>query len=705
MLDQISNQADRIALALVSTDKDDLQSLARVHEGLAQLEKLGIEATREDIASSASQIARSVEAIVLSQVADAEKALQRVSAAVSDLQRLVQGQQPEERATEATEEEAPVASHAEIEPETEVPEADVQLVTDFISEAHTHLDSAESALLALENSPQDSDSVNAVFRAFHTIKGVAGFLNRRQIGALAHAAESLLDAARQRKLELRGAVLDVVLEALDMMRGLMKSLSEAMKEKRAEPAMPGIQSVIERLGMATRSPSSAPISDSSAPASVSSTAAPASASMDFNSPSDAGAAPAAADGGAEAAVVRGGEPSSPRTESDTTVKVGTARLDSLVNMVGELLIAQAMVQQGAGEYSSRNQGLARSLRHMGKIARELQDLSMSMRMVPIQGVFQKMVRLARDVSRKIDKQIEMVTVGGETELDRNVVEVVSDPLVHMVRNAVDHGIETPDERLQLDKPAVGRVELRAFHHSGNIVIRISDDGRGLDRAKILKKAVEAGIVTQDQDLTDQEVYSLIFHAGLSTAEKVTDVSGRGVGMDVVRKNIEALHGRIEISSQPGAGSTFTIRLPITLAMIDGMVVRVGQARFIIPTTSIEQSLQARPDQLTTVQGRGQMCLVRGALLPMYRLSTVFGMADEVGKDAGGELTVILQDSDRRCCMVVDELLGQQQVVIKSLGDTIGKVQGVSGGAILGDGTVSLILDVPGLMELAQSLHT
>lgn len=690
MLEQLSNQAERIALALVSTDKDDLQSLAKVHEGLSVLERLGAQATRDDIASCAARIAKSVEDIVLSQVADAELALQRVAAAVTDLQKLVQASgdptEPAEPADSApgtcAESPASLAAHAGVGAESVVPESDVPLVNDFISEAVTHLEAAEAALLALEHAPKDIDSVNAVFRAFHTIKGVAGFLNRRQIGALAHAAESLLDAARQQRLELTGGALDVVLEALDTMRALLGSLTAAIKSGQAEPSHPGLERLIVRLGEAI-------------------TGQPGAIPRDATSAASAPSVSELQEGTSARLAEQGGTRTSQGNDAESSVKVGTARLDSLVNMVGELLIAQSMVQQGAGLYASHDQGLARSLRHMGKIARELQDLSMSMRMVPIQGVFQKMVRLARDVGRKAGKQVELVFVGGETELDRNVVEVVGDPLVHMVRNAIDHGIEPPDEREQLDKPQVGKVELRAFHHSGNIVIQISDDGRGLNREKILRKAIQSGIVTADQNLSDEEVYALIFHAGLSTAEKVTDVSGRGVGMDVVRKNIEELHGRIEIASRPGAGSTFTIRLPITLAMIDGMVVRVGSSRYIIPTTSIEQSLQARPEQLSSVQGRGQMCMVRGSLLPQYRLSRIFGMSGEADRESQG-LTVILQDNHRRCCMLVDELLGQQQVVIKSLGEAIGKVKGVSGGAILGDGTVTLILDVPGLIDLAQS---
>jgi len=273
--------------------------------------------------------------------------------------------------------------------------------------------------------------------------------------------------------------------------------------------------------------------------------------------------------------------------------------------------------------------------------------------------------------------------------------------VHMVRNAADHGLETPDQREQMDKPRAGRIELKAYHHSGNIVIEITDDGRGLNKTKLMKKAVAAGIFAEGEQPAEQEIFKLVFHAGLSTAEKVTDVSGRGVGMDVVKRNVEALRGRIDIASTEGKGATFAIRLPLTLAVIDGLVVKVGAARFIVPILSVEQSLRPKAEQLSSVQGRGEMCMVRDDLLPLYRLHRLLNVTP-TNEDPTRALVVIVQDDQRRCCLMVDELLGQQQVVIKSLGDGVGDIRGISGGAILGDGNVSLILDVPSLMDVAST---
>ena len=386
--------------------------------------------------------------------------------------------------------------------------------------------------------------------------------------------------------------------------------------------------------------------------------------------------------------------------TEDKIKVSTTRLDSLINLAGELVIAQLMVAEQVNSAESFEHELARKVAHQGKIVRELQDLSMSMRMVPVQGVFQKMSRLARDVMKKAGKQVDFVTSGEETELDRTVVDKIADPLVHMVRNAIDHGVEAPEVRTKAGKSPTGRVELRAFHQAGNIVIELEDDGKGLDRDKIVKKAVEQGLVEPGQEVAEEEAFKLIFHPGLSTAEKVTSVSGRGVGMDVVKKNIESLRGRVDISSTKGRGSTFTIRLPLTLAVIDGQVVRIGDARYIIPINAIVRSLRPTREQISTVQSRGEMVLERGELIPLVRLYGLLHVVPST-EEPTEALIVVVEEDGRKCCLMVDDLLAQQQVVIKSLGEALGRVPGVSGGAIMGDGRVTLILDIPGLVKLAQ----
>jgi two-component system chemotaxis sensor kinase CheA len=306
-----------------------------------------------------------------------------------------------------------------------------------------------------------------------------------------------------------------------------------------------------------------------------------------------------------------------------------------------------------------------------------------------------MARVVRDIAHKSGKEVHFLTEGEDTEIDRGMVEALADPLLHLVRHAVDHGLEAPEERAAAGKPAAGTVTLRAFQAAGVVVIELQDDGRGLDRDRILAKAVAQGLVDEGRDLPDSEVYRLIFAAGLSTAEKVTDISGRGVGMDVVARNLETLRGRVEITSARGEGTTFSIRLPLTLAIMEGMLARVGQERYIIPTISIQQAFQARAEEITTLGPGSEIVRFRDRLVPIVRLHRVFGVADAV-EDCAEALLVIAEQGTSRFALMVDELLGQQQIVIKSLGRGLQQVPGLSGSAILGDGRVGLILDLAGL---------
>jgi two-component system chemotaxis sensor kinase CheA len=358
-----------------------------------------------------------------------------------------------------------------------------------------------------------------------------------------------------------------------------------------------------------------------------------------------------------------------------------------------------MVSQDPIIQSNTSQRLVRNVAQLAKITRSLQELALSMRMVSVKGSFQKMARLVRDLARKSNKEIEFETDGEDTELDRNMVEAIADPLVHMVRNAVDHGVEPPADRAAAGKSRQGHVKLSAAHEGGSVVITLKDDGRGLNVDKILKKAIERGLVTANDNLTESEIFQLIFLPGFSTAEKVTDVSGRGVGMDVVRTNIEALRGNVDISSQLGVGTVFRVRLPLTLAIIDGMVVRAGEERFIVPTIAITESVQAEEKKITVVQGRSELINLRGDLVPICRLNRLFRIQKAI-EDLQSGILVVVESKGRRAALLVDELMGQQQVVIKSLGSVFSKVKGISGGAILGDGRVNLILDVDGLIEAA-----
>jgi two-component system chemotaxis sensor kinase CheA len=318
-----------------------------------------------------------------------------------------------------------------------------------------------------------------------------------------------------------------------------------------------------------------------------------------------------------------------------------------------------------------------------------------MRMVPIGQLFRRTARLVRDLARKEEKQVDLETSGEETELDKTIAEELADPLLHMVRNALDHGIEKPEERRAAGKEPVARLRLAAYHRAGQIVVEVSDDGRGLNRQKFLRKALEKGLAGETTHLSDAEVFNLIFEPGFSTADQVTDVSGRGVGMDVVRRHVQKLRGRVEVQSTSGQGATFFLKLPLTLAIIEGLVVGVGRHRYIVPIFAVREMLRPGPDTIATVQGREEMALLRGRLLPVVRLHRVFGVQPR-SEDPRQAVLIIAETSGRPFCVMVDEFIGKQELVIKSLGESLKNIRGIAGGAILGDGRVGLILDLDGI---------
>ena len=595
---------------------------------------------------------------------------------------------------------APAAEGGGDAPQPLPADIDREILGDFITESRENLQTAEAALLTLETDPSDAESINRVFRAFHTIKGMSAFMNLTRVAELAHHAESLLSKVRDGKIAFGGAYADMSLRSVDTLKELIQGVQDALGgQLMAKPA--GYDALMKllsdpeaaqgRLGdllvaegkarreeveAAAASKGAAPIGE----AIVKSQAA---------SLSDVGKALRS-----QQEVKRPAEP------EDTSVRVRTDRLDKLIDMIGELVIAQSMLAQDALVTNGRNLDLGRKVGHSGKIVRELQDLGMSMRMVPLKSTFQKMSRLARDLSKKSGKEIEFSGSGEETEIDRNMVAVVDELLVHMIRNSADHGIEAPADRAAAGKPARGKIKLSAYHASGNIIFEIRDDGKGLNKAKIAAKALEKGLIKSADGLSDKEIFNLIFLPGFSTADKITDVSGRGVGMDVVKKGVESMRGRIDIDSEEGKGCTFRLKLPLTMAITDGMLVRAGDQKFIIPMGSISISVRPEPRAVSTVAGRGELLNLRGELIPVFRLHRIFGVPGAV-EDLFKGLLVIVEDRGRHCALLVDELLGQQQVVAKSVRSGIEKTPGVSGGAILGDGRVGLILDPQELVGMAR----
>jgi two-component system chemotaxis sensor kinase CheA len=593
-------------------------------------------------------------------------------------------------------------------------EGDASLLADFINESRDHIHTAETSLLELESDPSVAEKIDCVFRAWHTIKGVAGFLNLKEVQTLAHGMESIMDKARRKELRLHAQCIDLLLEGNDCLKNFLALVEEAMSSGTLI-IPPNYDALMQRL--------SGPISNAAVPLAASPEkkigeilidqgALPPQKIQEALAKQQAGdqrklgeilieehKVPAQAVGGALAAqgAARAGA-------IEETIRVPVNRIGALVDTIGEAVIAQSMIYAHHAIRAISDQSVHTKIAHAAMIMRQIQEMAMSLRMVSVKATFQKMARLARDLAKKFNREIEFTTEGEDTELDKSVVENIGDPLIHMIRNALDHGVEPPEERVKAGKPAKAIVKLRAYHRAGNIYIELSDDGRGLDRDAIYKKAISKGLCKADERLSDEETFRFIFLPGFSTAKVVTDVSGRGVGMDVVRRNIEGLRGSVEIASSAGKGTTFTIRLPLTLAIVDGMIVRAGAENYIIPTLAIIESLRPAENQIETVMQKGAIVRVRGDLIPLVHLESLFSKNGN-GKSRVDYMTgivMIVEDMlGKKLGLHLDEIVGQQQVVIKSLGEGMGDVPGVTGGAIMSDGNVSLILDVGGIVKLVQ----
>jgi len=545
---------------------------------------------------------------------------------------------------------------------------DPELVADFILESREHLTTIEQRILMLEREPGNPDAINSIFRGFHTIKGLAGFLEFPSIQAVAHEVETALNLAREGKLAITPSAIDVILESVDYLTRAIAAVESGARSER----VPGQDHVIERVQALMAGEPGVP--------------ARASAEYPVMTPP----APAAE------AVARPESKARRVAAESSSVRVDTSKLDYLVDMVGEMVIAQSLVRHNqVVAAAGGDPRLHRDLAQLTRITGEVQRTAMAMRMVPIGQLFQRAARQIRDLSRKVGKQVELVTRGEDTQLDKTIAEELADPLMHMVRNSIDHGIEAPEVREAAGKAAQANVTLAAYHRAGQVVIEIADDGRGLDCSKILAKAREKGLAEDGAHLSEGDIFRLILEPGFSTANQVTDISGRGVGMDVVRRQVEKLRGRIEIRSQAGQGTTFLLKLPLTLAIIDGLVVTIGRHRYIVPLFAVREMFRPAAESMFTVQNRQEMALVRGRLLPVLRLYKRFGLTPRT-EDPCQALLIVAEAEGQPFCLMVDDLIGKQEVVIKSLGEGLGKVPGVAGGAILGEGHVGLILDMGGL---------
>ncbi|HCT6449894.1 chemotaxis protein CheA [Enterobacter hormaechei] len=647
----------------------------------------------------------------------------------------------------------------------------------FFDEADELLADMEQHLLDLVPEAPDSEQLNAIFRAAHSIKGGAGTFGFTILQETTHLMENLLDEARRGEMQLNTDIINLFLETKDIMQEQLDAYKSSAEPDAA--SFEYICNALRQLALEAKGEASAPAVPAAKLSVVDDVAEPATApdapagklrvvlsrlkenevnlleeelgnlatlshvvkgkdslaaTLDGgigqddivavlcfvieadqiafeteagaveapapaeNTPAVVAAAPALKAVPKETAAPARGEKPAARSSESTSIRVAVEKVDQLINLVGELVITQSMLAQRSNELDPVTHGdLITSMGQLQRNARDLQESVMSIRMMPMEYVFSRFPRLVRDLAGKLNKQIELTLMGSSTELDKSLIERIIDPLTHLVRNSLDHGIELPENRVAAGKSPVGNLILSAEHQGGNICIEVTDDGAGLNRERILAKAISQGMAV-NENMTDEEVGMLIFAPGFSTAEQVTDVSGRGVGMDVVKRNIQEMGGHVEIQSKQGAGTTIRILLPLTLAILDGMSVKVADEVFILPLNAVMESLQPREEDLHPLAGGERVLEVRGEYLPLVELWKVFEV-DGAKTEATQGIVVILQSAGRRYALLVDQLIGQHQVVVKNLESNYRKVPGISAATILGDGSVALIVDVSALQGL------
>jgi len=740
-LEKLIQQIDSLALDTVMLDPEDVPGLGEALKSLESIEVLIRDVKEESLISIIGAMKGYIEKLILREKSDLSpfesgisqlqeiyrdlingKAFSKdISSLLISLGYMVQGSEVQGLEGSETEDAADETSQSEREKETPegtpfiIGDEDKEIINDFVIESLENLGTIEVKLMDLEQDPSDLDTINAIFRPFHTVKGVSGFLNFNKINKLAHISENLLDKVRNRELSIEGEIIDVILNSVDILKRMIENVQATLYtgtplegdidtgqltakiEHFLTQAEGEDKKLLGEMLVDKGAISETDLKDA----------------LDVQKKEDDKKLGEIL---VEKKKVETKEVVSALREQKKSgqpvalqVKVDTGKLDNIVDMVGELAIAQSMLRQNELIMMSKDRKLDQINNQLNLITSALQKTAMSLRMVPIKNTFQKMLRLVRDLAKKAGKEVQLVMSGEDTEIDRNMVEELYEPMVHMIRNSIDHGLELPQEREAANKPKQGSIYLKAYHKGGDIVIEIQDDGQGLNREKILKKAMSSGLIKEGEKLTDGEINNLIFHAGLSTAEKITDISGRGVGMDVVKsKIIEKLRGRVEVQSTPGNGTTVFIRLPLTLAIIDGMVVKVNSEKYIIPTLAVQESFRPKKTECHIVKRKGEMIMFRDSLVPLIRLDQLLGpngdkSSNGIDSPLWERLVVVVENQERRRCLLVDELLGQEEVVIKSLGKGLMNVKGIAGGAIMGDGRVGLILDIAGVFDIATEV--
>jgi len=603
-----------------------------------------------------------------------------------------------------------------------------EIIEDFLVEADELISSLDNNLVKLEVSPDDLDLLNEIFRAAHTIKGTSSFLGFEQVTTLTHRMEDILNKLRKSEMVVTPEVMDILLESLDLLKVLLDNVRQGNQEEldltdimaRLDATIEGQESVPKEESPVAEnkdSDSSVSLSEVSQTNDTLVTVGQPDNVVDESPVTETGN-PVASEGKSTADKFPQnsdlpGKPSRPqmlKKSSEQTIRVDVDRLDSLMNMMGELVLGRNSLQQSINRLNRDHEGeyelesVNQAATAVNFITTELQMAVMKMRMQPVGKVFNRFPRLVRDLSRETHKQIELKITGETTELDRSVIEEIGDPLVHIIRNSCDHGLETPEERTKAGKTPVGTVCLDACQEGSHIVIKVTDDGRGFGIEAIKEKAIERGLATREsiEKMPDREIYRFVFGAGFSTAKVVTDVSGRGVGMDVVRSNIEKLNGIIELDSEVGKGSSVTIKLPLTLAIIQGLLVQCDDEVFILPLSSVLETVKTEHSEVFYVNKRPILRL-RDDIIPIINLVDILSANPRGFIMTEKPYIVVVGLAEKKLGLIVDRFLGQEEAVIKSLGSYLGSTEGVAGATILGDGRIRLIVDIVGLFNVARKI--
>jgi two-component system chemotaxis sensor kinase CheA len=594
---------------------------------------------------------------------------------------------------------------AEISAAAELPKLEIndEMRQSFVTEGIDLLQTAEQGMLAWGEKEDDAEPLADMFRNIHSFKGNCGFFGYSELEKLAHQMETVLDRAKSGSKLATDKPADALLAALDLLQNAVAEISEGQ-----EASIPNLEEHLSELQklmppMLGELLVEEGIDENAVNAALETQKKPIGEILidqGIASPTQVNAALQ----NQETAKTEQKQRVKQTPQRTSTVakkqdiRVDLGKLDNLINLIGEMVIAENMLINNPDLRGLELENFNKAGQHMSKLVRELQEMAMTIRMIPVAGLFRRMIRLVHDISAKAGKKVDLVLLGEETEIDKTVIETITDPLVHLLRNSLDHGLEPPEERLAAGKDEKGTVTLSARHEEGEVWVTVKDNGRGLNRDKILEKAMNKGLIEGDgSDLDDKDIYNMIFMPGFSTAAQVTDISGRGVGMDVVKKNLEKIKGKINVSSTPGEGSRIDLRIPLTLAIIDGMLVRAGDTLAILPTLSILEAFRPTMEQITLTPEGDELVRVRESFFPIIRLHEILDK-EPTSSDLSDGILIILEHQNDRFCLCVDEIVGQQQTVIKGLSDFIGNVAGVSGCTILGDGGVCLILDIGGLRE-------